>query len=313
MIVVTGATGFIGKNLVKKLNSIGLNNLILVDKIKKNSNLKELIYKKFYNYKNFIKLINCSRFNYKIDLIFHLGANSSTTEKNLSSIIKDNFFYSKDLIDYCLKKKIKIIYASSASIYGINNSNFTEKASFEPSNYYSLTKALLDIYVLDVLKKFKKANILGLRYFNVYGPGESHKKNMASVIYHFNNQLLKKGFIKLFKGCDGYKDGEQVRDFVHVYDCVDINIWFMKKNINGIYNVGTGKVTSFNFIAKEICKYYKYNTNIIKYIDMPLVLKNSYQNYTKASLAKLRKIGYKKKFIEISCGIKSYLNFLKKD
>ena len=310
MIVVTGATGFIGKNLVKKLNSKGFKNLILVDKNIKNKSLKELNYHKFYNYKKFINLINNSKFNYKVDIIFHLGANSSTTASNLSLILEENFFYSKNIINYCLKKNIKIIYASSASVYGINTKNFIESYNFQPSNYYSLTKTLVDMYVLNTLKKFEKAKIIGLRYFNVYGPGEAHKKHMASVIYHFNNQLLDRGSINLFKGHDGYKNGEQVRDFIHVDDCVDVNMWFMKKNTNGIYNIGTGKATSFNFLAKEICKYHKCKSRL-KYINIPIKLKKFYQNYTKASLVKLRKIGYKKKFIDIKIGIHSYLDFLK--
>ncbi len=309
MIVVTGATGFIGNNLVKRLNSEGFTNLILVDKFKRKNSLKNLLYNKFYYYKEFIALLNSSKFNYKLDLIFHMGANSSTTETNLSSILKDNYIYSKDIIDYCSKKKIKIIYASSASIYGINTKNFTEGFNFQPSNYYSLTKTLVDIYVLEILKKNKKAKIVGLRFFNVYGPGEGHKKKMSSVIYHFNNQIKNKRFVSLFKGHDGYKNGEQVRDFIHVNDCVDLNIWFMYKNISGIYNVGTGKLSSFNIIAKEIFKYYNYKTNI-KYINIPKNLKKFYQNYTRASTISLRKIGYKKKFISIQNGIKSYLNFL---
>jgi ADP-L-glycero-D-manno-heptose 6-epimerase len=311
MIVVTGATGFIGRNLVKKLNFIGYQNLILVDKNKKNNILKDLVYKKFYNYNRFIYLINNSKFNYRISLIFHLGANSLTTESNFPLILKENYIYTKNLIHYCLKKNIKIIYASSASVYGTNTKNFKENSILNPSNFYSITKALIDFYVLDILKKNKKSNIIGLRYFNVYGPGENKKKNMASVIYHFNKQISQKRYVNLFKGHNGYKDGEQVRDFVHVNDCVDVNIWFMKKKANGIYNVGTGKISTFNLIAKEIFRYYNYK-NDIKYIDIPLNLKNNYQNYTKASLSLLRRIGYKKKFTSIKDGIKSYSDFLNK-
>jgi ADP-L-glycero-D-manno-heptose 6-epimerase len=311
MIVVTGATGFIGRNLVKKLNFIGYQNLILVDKNKKNNILKDLVYKKFYNYNRFIYLINNSKFNYRISLIFHLGANSLTTESNFPLILKENYIYTKNLIHYCLKKNIKIIYASSASVYGTNTKNFKENSILNPSNFYSITKALIDFYVLDILKKNKKSKIIGLRYFNVYGPGENKKKNMASVIYHFNKQISQKRYVNLFKGHNGYKDGEQVRDFVHVNDCVDVNIWFMKKKANGIYNVGTGKISTFNLIAKEIFRYYNYK-NDIKYIDIPLNLKNNYQNYTKASLSLLRRIGYKKKFTSIKDGIKSYSDFLNK-
>ena len=311
MIVVTGATGFIGRNLVKKLNFIGYQNLILVDKNKKNNILKDLVYKKFYNYNRFIYLINNSKFNYRISLIFHLGANSLTTESNFPLILKENYIYTKNLIHYCLKKNIKIIYASSASVYGTNTKNFKENSILNPSNFYSTTKALIDFYVLDILKKNKKSKIIGLRYFNVYGPGENKKKNMASVIYHFNKQISQKRCVNLFKGHNGYKDGEQVRDFVHVNDCVDVNIWFMKKKANGIYNVGTGKISTFNLIAKEIFRYYNYK-NDIKYIDIPLNLKNNYQNYTKASLSLLRRIGYKKKFTSIKDGIKSYSEFLNK-
>lgn len=297
MIIVTGGLGFIGKRLVQSLKKNCDDEIIVVDKKKLNS-------KNYLNNKIFLQKLKSQKFTKKIKIIFHQGANSKTVENNFFSIMKDNYFYTKNLIDLCIKKNIPLIYASSASVYGTETKKFNEDSKLEPSNFYSYTKSLVDLYVTRLLKK-KKYKLIGLRYFNVFGPGEEKKGRMASVFHHFTNQIKQKDHVKLFKGSNGYNDGEQKRDFVFVDDCVDVNIWLFKNFKSGIYNVGSGKATSFNEVAKNIFKIQKKKTNI-KYIKMPLDLLGKYQNFTKANIFKLRKAGYKKKFFTIEQALKFY-------
>ena len=303
MIVVTGGLGFIGKNLVKKLEGIGKikKKLCVVDKKKKLKSKKF----KYYNNIDFLNNFKKAKFAKKVKFIFHQGANSNTAEKNFKLIMNDNYFYTIDLIDLCEKYKIPIVYASSASVYGISPNSFDEKSKMMPANYYSISKSLVDTYVDQKIKKNKKLKIIGLRYFNVYGKGEKDKKRMASVFYHFLNQLKKFNKIKLFKGTKGYRNGEQKRDFVNVIDCVDVNLFFYKNFKSGIYNVGSGIATTFNDVAEKIFKVNSKKKNI-EYINMPLDIIDGYQNYTKANISKLRKVGYKKKFISVYQGAKRY-------
>lgn len=302
MIVVTGALGFIGKNLVQKLLLETDEIVMSVDKYK-NTNKKY----PYLDHLNFLKNLSNKNFANKISFIFHQGANSNTLEKNFTSIMEDNFFYTMQLIEMCEKFNIPLIYASSASVYGCNPKSFNENSKLDPSNYYSISKSLIDLFVRKKILKNNKLKIIGLRYFNVYGPGEKSKKQMASVFFHFNKQLKNKSLIKLFKGTGGYNNGEQKRDFIHVNDCVNINLFFFKKFKSGIYNVGTGVATTFNEIAKNIFNFYKKKIKI-KYIDMPKDLIDSYQNFTKANVNKLRTAGYLKNFISIKKGIANYLN-----
>ena len=310
MIIVTGGLGFIGYNLVKKLNSIKKKNIIIVDYKNKNLNsLRKIKYKKFIETEKFYKNIN-SLSKYKIECIFHQGANSSTTETNKKKIYQQNYYSSIRLLRFAKKNKIKLIYASSAATYGINTKKFNENNwKIKPANLYGQTKLDFDKYVNNELSK-KNFQIVGLRYFNVYGPYEFHKKNMASVILNFNKKFIKESYISLFKGSHGYKDGEQLRDFIHVDDCINVNLYFYKNSKSGIFNVGTGKCEKFNKVANIILDYHKVSENRKNYIDFPKNLKKSYQSYTKANISKLIKSGYKKKFISLSSGVKKYLKFL---
>ncbi len=308
MIIVTGGFGFIGSNIIKSLNDKNFFNIFVVDK-KKVSPFKNLKFKKFFTIQDFQKKLESKSFLNKIDVIFHQGANSSTVGKNVGNYINNNFLFTKNLIDKSVENNIKLIYASSASVYGLKTNEFNESLlPLSPANNYGLSKALVDYYLIDVLKKYNKAPIVGLRYFNVYGPNEYKKKRMASVIYNLAQQILTKNQIKLFKGSDGFKDGEQKRDFVHVQDCVEINLWFWKKKTNGIFNVGTGSAISFNQVANEVKKNLKSNNIKTKYIPIPKDIVTKYQSFTKANISKLRKAGYKKKLINYKLGIKSYLN-----
>ena len=308
MIIVTGGLGFIGSNIVKKLNEINEDEIIIVDNLKKfqNKSKYQLKYKELIDKKDFINKLNKNKLK-NIKCIYHQGACSDTTNWDYEYLMHNNFEFSKKLLHYCSNHKLNFIYASSAAVYGLNKKIFKENKSENPINLYAFTKLIFDKYVQ--LNKHKiSSTVVGLRYFNVYGYNEFHKKHMSSVILKFNDQIKKNNVIKLFKGNEGYKNGEQSRDFIHVNDCVNINLWFMKKKIKGIYNVGTSKSSSFNKVAKIVMNYH--NKGKIKYIDFPTNLKNSYQSYTKADLSNLRNAGYKKSFIGLKEGIFNYLDYL---
>ena len=242
--------------------------------------------------------------------MFHQGACTVTTEKNVEYMMSNNYMYSKTLLDFCTEREIPFIYASSAAIYGLS-SNFTEEEkNEEPINIYGQSKWMFDQYVRDLkIRKILKSQVVGLRYFNVYGPHETHKKSMASVIYHFNNQINDMGNLNLFSASGGYKNGEQRRDFIYVDDVVKTNVWMMNnRNISGIYNVGTGKSNSFNDIANTIIKRRKKGK--INYIPFPKEIEKNYQSFTEADLTKLRSIGYKTEFISVDKGVNLYLDEL---
>ena len=308
MIIVTGAAGFIGSNLVKALNAKGIYNIILVDDINNSNkkNIKNLIYKKKFSINNFMKIILLNdKILSNVKCIFHQGACSNTMENRVNFIFKNNFVYSKILFDFSMKKKIKFIYASSASVYGLSKNSTENNNNEDPLNLYAISKLMFDNYVLLKSNNLKN-QVVGLRYFNVYGPNEKHKKNMSSVIYHFCKQSKHSNYIKIFDKSHGYKAGEQKRDFIHVDDVISVNLWFMNNNKSGLFNVGTGVASSFNKVAILICSKNSKLKN--RYIKFPNNLRNAYQPYTKANLKNLRNIGYKKDFISIKEGINRYLN-----
>ncbi len=311
MIIVTGGLGFIGSNIVRKLNELNEENIIIVDNLKKFKNKYRypLKFKELIDKKVFIEKIKKNKIK-NIKQIYHQGACSDTTNWDYDYLINNNFEYSKELLHYCSNNKIKFIYASSAAVYGLSKKISKENINEKPINLYAFSKLIFDKYVNLHINKISNS-VVGLRYFNVYGNNEFHKNHMSSVILKFDNQIKKNGKIKLFKGNDGYKDGEQKRDFIHVNDCVNVNLWFMKKNIKGIYNVGTSISSSFNKVANIVIKYHKKGK--INYINFPSKLKNSYQSFTKADLKNLRDVGYKNNFISLREGIFNYLDYLNND
>ena len=222
--------------------------------------------------------------------------------------MRNNYTYSKILLNFCIEYSVPFIYASSAAVYGMSM-DFKEKRKNEaPVNIYGYSKWLFDQYVRSIQKKIK-SQVVGLRYFNVFGPREDHKNNMASVIYHFNKQINETGELKLFSGSHGYDDGEQLRDFIFVDDVIKINLWMMNNpNVSGIYNAGTGTAHSFNDIANAVIK--KRKKGKIEYIPFPKELNESYQSYTQANLKNLRSKGYDKEFISINNGIDAYIDTL---
>lgn len=312
MIIVTGGAGFIGSNLVYGLNKTGHTDILVVDDLtdgRKFSNIVDCDILDYWD-KDQLKhyVINNNTFPQKVSAIFHQGACSTTTEWDGRYMMQNNYEYSKILLHYAVEHSIPFIYASSGSVYGIN-SKFTESEENElPVNIYGYSKYLFDVYVRRVALA-ARSQVVGFRYFNVYGPREQHKKSMASVVFHFNEQMLSSGIVRLFKGSGGYDNGEQRRDFVHVDDITSVNLWFMENNVpNGIYNVGTGQSQSFNDIANAVLKWHGQGN--IEYIDFPEKLENCYQNYTQADITALRSTGYDKDFIPLIQGVNNYLDWL---
>ena len=314
MIVVTGGLGFIGSNLVRALNRQGREDLLIVDSDadnKKTNNISGCHVRDIVGINEFRELLGSDSCPKDIELIFHQGACADTTEGDEAYMLDNNYQYSLDLLHYCENNKTRFIYASSAAVYG-NSTNFDESPENEkPINIYAKSKLLLDNYART---RFGAAQIqiVGLRYFNVYGRGEVHKGHMASVGYHFNKQLRETGVMKLFEGTDGYNDGGQERDFIHVDDIISINLWFMKHpDVSGIYNVGTGNPRTFNDVASSVESWHKHGE--IEYIDFPQKLRGKYQSYTKADLQLLRKAGCKHEFTSLESGMTNYLNWLNSD
>lgn len=314
MIVVTGGAGFIGSNIVKGLNNLGHTNILVVDDLHDGTKFHHLTDCEILDYLDKTDFINMiakdQSFPTKIIAIFHQGACTDTTEWDGNYMMRNNYEYSKTLFQYCLNAYIPFIYASSASIYGKNKSSKESSANEKPLNVYGYSKFLFDQYVRRFLPD-PKSQVVGLRYFNVYGPCEQHKGKMASVINHFNIEMLREQRIHLFGASDGYAAGEQRRDFIHVDDVVAINLWFWQhQEKSGIFNVGTGKSASFNEVAREIAAWHKGSEKNIEYIPFPQNLQSAYQNFTEADISELRKAGYDKQFISLDEGIKLYLNYL---
>lgn len=313
MIIVTGGAGFIGSNIVKGLNERGRRDVLVVDDLTDGVKFKNLVDCDILDYwdkEDFLLHVMADKhFSDSIDGIFHEGACSSTTEWNGQFMMRNNYDYSKTLLHYCLNKHIPFIYASSAATYGAGKI-FKEEREFEaPLNVYGYSKFQFDQYVRRLLPE-ARSQIVGMRYFNVYGPRESHKGTMASVAFHHYNQLLKEDTVKLFEGCDGYGPGEQRRDFVYIGDVVNVNLWFLEQaDKSGIYNVGTGRCQSFNDVANSVIASHP-RQGRIEYIPFPDHLKGRYQSFTEADISKLRTAGYTAPFKSVEEGVKEYVEWL---
>lgn len=312
MIVVTGGAGFIGSQLVSGLNRLGREDVIVVDNLKDGKKYENLVVNNIADYfdkDEFRKMIlNRDEYCNQIEMIFHQGACSVTTEWDGQYMMDNNYSYSKDLLHFALDHSIPFIYASSAAVYGVNTKFEEDPENEKPVNVYGYSKLLFDNYVRSLNTKIK-SQIVGLRYFNVYGPGEAHKHGMASVAYHLNNQMKESGVIKLFEGSHGYDNGEQKRDFIYVDDVVNVNLWMMNNpDVSGIYNVGTGTSNTFNNVANAVLDWY--GKGKIEYIPFPEPLKSSYQSFTEADVTHLRNVGYTKNFTPLKTGIQSYMDII---
>lgn len=310
MIIVTGGAGFIGCNLIRGLNNIQQSNILVVDNLKngeKYINLTDLHILDFLDKNYFIqRLLNDCVDSYikDIDVVFHEGACSSTIEWDGSYVMDNNYQYSKNLLHYCIKYNIPFIYASSAAVYGKDKNFFynNTQRNEQPISMYGYSKYLFDRYVRTVLSR-ATSQICGLRYFNVYGPYESHKGDMASLVFRLYQQIMNDKYPTLFIGSKYFK-----RDFVYVEDIVDVNIWVWNRHISGVFDCGTGIAHSFEYISDIVLKFF--NKNLFKYIPMPDKLYKHYQTFTQANIDQLRHVGYEKSFMNLKNGIHKYLNWL---
>jgi len=315
MLVVTGAAGFIGSCLVSKLNSLGHNNLILVDDFSKTSKAKNFSSKKFSKTVERSEFIEWLGNNAKdVKCVFHIGARTDTTEFNVTIFNELNLNYTKALWEICTKNNVPFIYASSAATYGLGEFGYdddeTKINSLKPLNPYGDSKNDFDKWA--IVQKQTPPHWYGLKFFNVYGPNEYHKARMASVIFHSFNQINSTGKVKLFRSHNpNYTDGGQLRDFVYVKDVVDvITFLFEKQPKNGVYNLGSGKARSFSDLATATFKALG-KTPTIEFIDTPIDIRDKYQYFTEANMSKLIAAGYSKPFSSLETGVEDYVkNYL---
>ncbi|HVF63855.1 MAG TPA: ADP-glyceromanno-heptose 6-epimerase [Casimicrobiaceae bacterium] len=325
-LVVTGAAGFIGANLVKALNQRGQTRILAVDDLSAGDKFLNLVDCEIVDYLDkdeFLARLADGALDDEIGAILHQGACSDTMERDGRMMMRNNFRYSVALLEHCQDNDIPFVYASSASVYGGGNVFREERAHESPLNVYAYSKFLFDQYVRRILAD-RTAPIVGLRYFNVYGPREKHKGRMASVALHFYEQYRSQRRVKLFEGSGGYANGDQRRDFVHVDDVVAANLWFLDRpEASGIFNIGTGEARSFNAMAAAVINAVDRRSGSsaltaedyarmgsIEYIPMPEALAGKYQSFTEADLTALRGAGYSAPFTSVEEGAARYVERL---
>ncbi|MBF0225038.1 MAG: ADP-glyceromanno-heptose 6-epimerase [Desulfobacterales bacterium] len=317
MYIVTGGAGFIGSAVVWKLNQMGIDDILVVDNLGKSEKWKNLVNRKYLDYvhkSKFLELLNHEHFG-GIHAIIHMGACSSTTERDSDYLYSNNFKFSKSIAEYAVNRGIRLINASSAATYGDGLTGFDDNEDsiemLKPLNMYGYSKQIFDIWA-------KKSNLLdkivSLKFFNVFGPNEYHKDDMSSVIYKSYNQIRESGKIKLFKSYKpNYADGEQMRDFVYVKDCVEIIFKLIENpNVNGIFNIGTGRARTWNDLAKSVFKAMNVPVNI-EYVPMPESIRDRYQYFTQAEMKKLNDSPCALNFTSLEIAAEDYIkNYLMK-
>ena len=339
MIVITGGAGMIGSIIAWHLNTkLGRDDLVIVDHITHEAQWQNLVHRQYAEYLDKDQLFdflegNRLENNHDVSAVIHMGAISATTERDFNKLVEANIHYSQDLWAWCTENEVPFFYASSAATYGDGSAGYDDASidKLRPLNGYGYSKHFFDQWALKQTPENSPPAWAGFKFFNVYGPNEYHKERMASVAFHTFNQFKETGNMKLFKGTDsikgsgaGVKDGEQQRDFVYVKDAAAIVAHFFSAalsnkpahptiNINGIYNIGTGKARTFKDLATSVMTSMG-KTPSIEYIDMPLDLQGKYQYFTEAPMAKIRAAGYKSPMTSLEDGLKDYVqNYLMQD
>ncbi len=315
MIVVTGGAGFIGSAMVSKLNENGETDILIVDELSTSIKWKNLVGKRFTDYihkNNFLEMLSNDRLP-KIEAIIHMGANSSTTEKDVDHLMENNYRYTRALAEWSIRKKARFIYASSGATYGDGSFGFSDDdevtQKLVPLNAYGYSKQIFDLWLL---RNHLENKVVGIKFFNVFGPNEYHKDDMKSLVCKAYYQIQENGKIRLFKSYKPeYKHGEQVRDFVYIKDCTEVLWWFLKNpKANGIFNLGTGKARTWNDLAAAVFSALNLQTNI-EYAEMPESIRNAYQYHTEASITKLKHAGCPVQFRSLEDSVKDYVqNYL---
>jgi ADP-L-glycero-D-manno-heptose 6-epimerase len=326
--VVTGAAGFIGSRLVAALNRAGISEILAVDNLERADKFRNLIDCEIQDYldkRDFLERLVANHFEGTVEAVLHQGACSDTMQPDGRYMMENNYRYSRALLDWCQDEEVPLIYASSASVYGAGRAFAELRGNERPLNIYAYSKFLFDQHVRQRLRG-RTAQIVGLRYFNVYGPNEAHKERMASVAFHAFRQFAGEGRVRLFVGSDGYADGEQRRDFVHVDDVVDVNLHFLEhRELSGVFNCGTGHAQSFNDVAAAVVNTVRaargeaplalqelVARGLVEYIALPPPLVGKYQSFTEADPARLRAAGYAGAFRTVEQGVSAYVRELLK-
>ncbi len=316
MIIVTGGAGFIGSAIVWQLNNLGMTDILIVDELGMTDKWKNLVPLKYYDFINKNVFVdNLDKLGKNLEAMIHMGANSSTTERDADHLLTNNYEYTKRLAEFCIQRDIRFIYASSAATYGDGSSGFNDSEEISerlrPMNMYGYSKNMFDI------KAHHEGwfrHIVGLKYFNVYGPNEYHKGDMRSVVHKAYEQIRDTGKVRLFRSLHpDYKDGEQMRDFIYVKDAVNMTLYFLENKAGGLYNVGTGKARTWNDLVGSIFNAMKKSIDV-EYIDLPDEIADRYQYFTEAKMEKIIKAGYSIEISSLEKGVTDYVkNYLMKD
>jgi ADP-L-glycero-D-manno-heptose 6-epimerase len=312
--IVTGGAGFIGRNVVAGLNARGIEKITIVDRLGKDEKWKNLVGLAYENLVDIDEFRMLCRHDAPLDAaaVIHLGACSSTTETDADYLADNNYRYSRELCEWCVNHRIRFVYASSAATYGDGSRGYNDDVEklneLHPLNMYGYSKHIFDVWAF---KQGLFDRIVGLKYFNVYGPGENHKGEMRSVVHKAYEQIRSSGAVRLFKSYrSDYADGEQVRDFVYVRDAVDVTLHFVnRRDVSGLFNCGTGRARSWNDLAKAVFAAWGREPRI-EYIEMPEHLRVKYQYFTQADLTHLQAVGYAQPFVSLEEGVRDYVAYL---
>jgi ADP-L-glycero-D-manno-heptose 6-epimerase len=318
MIVVTGGAGFIGSAFVWKLNEEGIDDIIIVDELGESDKWRNLVKRQYADYLHkdeFLKLILAEKLPFNVRALIHMGACSATTERDADYLLENNYRYTCRLAAWAMKQNIRFIYASSAATYGDGALGFSDTDDLtqmlQPINMYGYSKQLFDLWAL---RRKAEHKIAGVKFFNVFGPQEYHKEDMTSVVYKAFHQIREQGKVRLFKSYrPDFGDGEQVRDFVYVKDCVDVLWWLLKnREVNGIFNLGTGQARTWNDLVTAVFAALNLKPDI-EYIDMPPAVRDQYQYFTEARMDKLKHAGCPLSFGTLEDTVQDYVTgYLKK-